>query len=505
MKRKIIIFTLIILLPYSVGAAGGVIINEVAWMGTKANAADEWIELYNPGGGEIDLTGWQLYESGGNTLIINLAGKIPAGGYYLIERTDDNSISDITADIFGPFGGSGLKNSGEYLVLKNSSGETIDSVNATSGWPAGDSASKASMERKADGTWQTNDNITINGHDVQGNPIVGTPKSFNSQSSAAASSTPPATTAPSGGSGSSGSSINPVPLKAEAGADVVAEIAQTIKFNAAASQGATTYKWYLGDGAIQDGLEATHVYKFPGTYLVTLEVTNGTETSWDQLRVSIFGGRAVINEFFTATASSTGQWLEIFNPTSGTLDLSGWIIEAGGKSFTVPPFVIIPAGSYLVLSNEIMGLNFGQPGKIDLKYPNGLVVDEVVLEKIEPNASACRSANGFYWSREPTPGRANIILASGASLSNSVTAAPNKIAWHPDIKPVNLVKSIYDKVADLDVVEAKDEKTQENTAVSGIISFLKSNYGKTWFWVLGVIVLSAAISLIYIKIIKKTG
>src|SRR3989344_3389632 len=129
----------------AVAAAGSVLINEVAWMGTAANSADEWVELYNPGAAAVDLAGWGLYEAGGGTLILNLSGNIAAGGYYLIERTDDNSINDIIADVFGPFAGSGLNNSGEHIVLKDSTGTAVDSVDASAGWPGGDNPSKGSL------------------------------------------------------------------------------------------------------------------------------------------------------------------------------------------------------------------------------------------------------------------------------------------------------------------------------------------------------------------------
>ncbi|MEK7501048.1 MAG: lamin tail domain-containing protein, partial [Patescibacteria group bacterium] len=150
------------------GAVDQIVINEIAWAGTAANSADEWLELYNPVDQEVDLAGWQLFEAGGATLIITLSGKITPKGYFLIERSDDNSVADVAADVFGPFGGSGLNNNGEFLVLKNAQGQTFDQIDASSNWPAGDSAAKSSMERKPDGGWQTNDGLTVNGHDVDG-------------------------------------------------------------------------------------------------------------------------------------------------------------------------------------------------------------------------------------------------------------------------------------------------------------------------------------------------
>ena len=56
-----------------------VIISEIAWMGTTTSFNDEWIELYNNTGGNIDLTGWTLSAADG-TPSIALASTIPAGG-----------------------------------------------------------------------------------------------------------------------------------------------------------------------------------------------------------------------------------------------------------------------------------------------------------------------------------------------------------------------------------------------------------------------------------------
>ena len=78
-----------LLTPASLMAsAGDVSINEVAWMGTKANSADEWVELYNSSDLDIDVGGWKLYESGGQTLIIDFSGanlknsKIPLSSHW---------------------------------------------------------------------------------------------------------------------------------------------------------------------------------------------------------------------------------------------------------------------------------------------------------------------------------------------------------------------------------------------------------------------------------------
>lgn len=157
-----------------------IVINEVAWAGTNADPSHEWIELYNPGGALIDLTGWRLVSSDG-TPDISLSGNIPAGGYFLLER--DQNATDITADLI--YSGA-LADSGETLSLYDNTSNLIDTANGNGGvWPAGDLVNFRTMERSlnvqadSDTAWYTNDGITRNGLDFNEDPIWGTPKNSN--------------------------------------------------------------------------------------------------------------------------------------------------------------------------------------------------------------------------------------------------------------------------------------------------------------------------------------
>jgi hypothetical protein len=160
-----------------------VVINEVAWGGTAANATDEWIELYNNTGVPIDLTGWTLTDGGDISVI--LSGTIPTNDHYLLERTDDNTVSDVPADLIYT---GGLDNGGEGLQLFDDGGNLIDTANATGGpWPAGSgSPDYYSMERidplapDSPANWTANNGLTRNGLDATGNPVNGTPRQPNS-------------------------------------------------------------------------------------------------------------------------------------------------------------------------------------------------------------------------------------------------------------------------------------------------------------------------------------
>jgi len=152
-----------------------VVINEIAWMGNLASANSEWMELYNNTGSPINLTGWTLVATDG-TPSITLAGSIPAHGYSLLERTDDNTVPGVTADQI--YTGA-LGNTVEVLTLRDATSTVQDLVDA---WYAGNNTTKATMQRvdpTQPGTQAAN---WTNG------PVEGTP--MNSGSSTGGCTTP---------------------------------------------------------------------------------------------------------------------------------------------------------------------------------------------------------------------------------------------------------------------------------------------------------------------------
>jgi hypothetical protein len=123
-----------------------VVINEISWFGS------DWIELYNSGNSPVDLTGWSLWETNSGTTSASAvqscfidqatgASLIVPEGYLLITGFSGNVIPSY-----------GLLNSGEQLILKDSSGIVIDMANLpATKWFAGKYTSSPttfySMER----------------------------------------------------------------------------------------------------------------------------------------------------------------------------------------------------------------------------------------------------------------------------------------------------------------------------------------------------------------------
>jgi len=173
---RVLIFVLLFLFsshPTKADSPLSVVISEIAWMGTLVSYNDEWLELYNNTGSEINLVGWKLSAQDGSPKI-DLTGTISAKNFYLLERTDDETIQGVSSDQIytGAMG-----NSGESFGLYDGSGNLIDSVICGSGWFSGDNSTKQTMERKnpqipgdENDNWQSSQNPG------------GTPKAQNSVS-----------------------------------------------------------------------------------------------------------------------------------------------------------------------------------------------------------------------------------------------------------------------------------------------------------------------------------
>lgn len=168
-----------------------IIINEIAWSGTAASGDDEWIELYNPSDTAITITDWTIRKNScAGALYITLSGSVSKDGYFLLERDDNQTVSDISANQI--YSAATLLDTGETLYLCDNLGNFIDTANqqgsgnSSNPWPQGaDTQNRPSMERKnssteTDSSWTTNDGITKNGLNANGGAIHGTPGKKNS-------------------------------------------------------------------------------------------------------------------------------------------------------------------------------------------------------------------------------------------------------------------------------------------------------------------------------------
>lgn len=101
-------------------AESKVVMNEIYSRGTVDNL--DWIELYNSGTTPVDIGGYKIYDSGGNTnpekkMVIAAGTSIPAKGFFVIVTDIDKSLN-----------GFGLSSSGEEVWLEDKTGKVIDNL-----------------------------------------------------------------------------------------------------------------------------------------------------------------------------------------------------------------------------------------------------------------------------------------------------------------------------------------------------------------------------------------
>ena len=139
---------------------GNVIMNEIAWMGSGGNPLLQWIEFRNMSKKKTaDLAGWKILDRDGAPVAVFvkktslapgkttvLAREAPEEDPFFMEEEDDASKSEFPGM---------LSRHGGWLKLFNAECALIDELVAVDGWPGGDLATGATLERKPNRGWQT--------------------------------------------------------------------------------------------------------------------------------------------------------------------------------------------------------------------------------------------------------------------------------------------------------------------------------------------------------------
>ena len=304
-----------------------IVINEVAWGGTSASSNDEWIELYNRTDFSIDLSEWALHARGDTIPNIMLGGTIAPRGYFLLERTDDETVRDIFADLI--YGNDGtfwaLNNVKADALLLSFASSTVDEVAMCNfdRWCGGSgSPSFYTMERvdfKVPGSNRANwksalGEFILNGHDANGLLIKGTPKSRNSMHYLV----------------STNSVVtNDITLDAQSSPYLINRDGLTIR------QGATL--------RIPAGVVIKLVsHNEPALVIEGALIAEGTEEKpvvitsfFDDTYGGDMNGDGVCGEDVGAQCPFAGSWKQIwFRETSTNSRLEGAVVRYGGRWFT---------------------------------------------------------------------------------------------------------------------------------------------------------------------------
>ncbi|OHA52810.1 MAG: hypothetical protein A3A97_00470 [Candidatus Terrybacteria bacterium RIFCSPLOWO2_01_FULL_40_23] len=372
-------------------ATDTIIISEIAWMGTSLDSQNEWVELYNPSSQDMNLDGWAFVgmDAASSVKISKtLSGTIPANGFFLLERTDNETVPNVSVPQEQIYSGS-LLDAGENIELKNNTGQIIDSIYAsTAGWPAGDktSGSKKPMERTTDGSWTTSATID------------GTPQ--NTLASAPQPPPPPPTEPP-----------PPPPQPDE-----------------------------------PPPPSSTEIPSAPETTPDNTQTTQEPLPSEQQeppAKIEVYLSELIPNPL---GADSDLEFIEIVNLGDSVIDLSGWTITDPTKIFVVGTDTLLEPKKYLVFFAHETHINLNNDGDtIKFFDKNNALKDAIQYGKTKEGFSLVKIDGSWLWTQEATPGEKNKLSASSDMPGTEAqTIEPNAvaIATAPDINEgVSAVKT----------------------------------------------------------------
>jgi PKD repeat protein len=464
MKHTFLLLFFLFLFPAS--ALGAVFINEIAWMGTAASANDEWIELYNNGSERIDLAGWRILDlvNGAPDITIGedcSTTSILAGGYYILERTDDESVPGIAADCL--YVGA-LSNTSEHMQLYNSAGSVVDSINAVDGWPAGDNSTKETLQRYNSG-WVTANATPRAVHAPDGaNEEQGGAPEITAHT-AGSDSVPGETT----GGGGDKPYVQPEDLPhitARAGEDTSAVVGEEIQFHAEA-WGLTNehlenarYIWNFGNGSTGEGQNVLHAYMYPGSYVVQLSVSSGKYAASDTLTVVVGKNQLTVSEVFPGPDG----WIELHNAGFQQVHIGNWIVETSRHRFIMPRGTTISSQSFAALSAKTTGLVLLETGdNAHMYYPNGSYATGISYVFQVPAGKSVSIVDNAAVFTEPTPGEQN--TAASTAMKTDIMVAVSGITNSP---PKNIIPAPRAAVPKTErretTADTDDESKQKNPA-----------------------------------------
>ncbi len=186
-----------------------------------------------------------------------------------------------------------------------------------------------------------------------------------------------------------------------------------------------------------------------------------------------------LSEILSNPNKGEPEWVEIFNPNSFPVDISGWqLVDGANHSKNLEGFV---AGySYKVFTYSSGWLN-NSGDKITLVSPAGQQIEGHEFSSAEPGFSFAKDAQGVWvLTSTPTPEAANIIsLKNTTSTKNSkTTSSKNNLLASTGLKePANYISDTLKKGGDANISPANTkgkvagitEKKGEKNALSTLL------------------------------------
>ncbi len=333
-------------------------ITEIMYDLEGSDSGREWVEIYNSGTNDVDLSSWKFFENNTNhALVANTDSIITSGNYAIIADNVSKFSADNPAFSGLLFDSSfSLSNTGESIAIKNSDLSNADSVSYNSDMGANGDGNSL---QKINDVWVS---------------AVPTPaiKNFTESNSQ--------TTKQNNSSQVQNTNIDPgVWIKdnnkiyADAGEDKTVIVGADTIFNGRAigtkkePLEKAEFLWNFGDGVTKKGNNVFHNFRYPGEYVVFLNVSSGAYSSSDRILVNALPSNLSIS----SVNFDGNSYIELYNDSKREINISFWRLRSGDNYFTIPQNTYILPSRKNIFGKRATGLQAYHNTKIALLYPNG--------------------------------------------------------------------------------------------------------------------------------------
>lgn len=353
----------------------------------SSSASREWIEIKNDGDIEIDVSSLKFRENDTDHGLALKQGSVvlPPGGYAIIASSDQRFLEDFPAYSGALFDSSfSLSNEGEALVIKYTGDVIIDSVTYEVAWGG-----------KNDG----NSLQKSGGSFIAALPTPGGGTSAGSTPFSVSSSTP---ATPSSNTNQSSNWPVEQQIFANAGPDKTATVGADMVFEGKALGlekkpiENARFLWNFGDGTTKEGKSVLYAYKYPGEYIVVLDVSSGYFSASDRVLIKAENSKIIISSLGT----SQNNFIELTNPSNYDIDISLWMLRSGMTTFFLPARTYIAGNKKLIFASDTTKIIPQKGERVELLYPNGSLATLFELSGAGKNIVSSGSANS---NRAPAP------------------------------------------------------------------------------------------------------
>ena len=163
-----------------------------------------------------------------------------------------------------------------------------------------------------------------------------------------------------------------------------------------------------------------------GNYIINLSISNGQLEDSTSCNVEVIAEEInhwediLISEFLPNPVGSDDiEWIELYNSGEELINLSGFALQDNTtRVFTLEEYSLEP-DQYLVIYKNVskISLNNSNGDAVKLYNPDGELLEIVEYDRALEGRSYARSNDFWQWTKQPTPGGANILLANQAPIA----------------------------------------------------------------------------------------